>query len=440
MTIGHSSKVTSLAQWEEASQQVCVSHDLVVGPVQACQLCGAEALDLVIDLGFHPPCDSLIRQPQLDAMEKTYPLRFVRCRKCGLAQIDHVVEPSELFYPGYPYRSGITETLRRNLMGIAGVLAKSLNLEPGAFVVDLGSNDGTTLQGFKALGMRVLGVEPTDIAKIAIDNGVPTIQAFFAEALAREIRDQYGPASAITACNMFAHIPNLGDLIRGAATLLGENGIFLTESHYLVDLLETVQYDSIYHEHLKYYSLDTIQRLFADYDFTVMDAERIPNYGGSIRVFAKKGRGHQMSDRLMRLVDAEQAFLDDSTSAYATFRAKVLRSKLDLLAMLVDINRKGQRVVGIGCPGRSSTLLNYCGIGPDLLPYIAEQSSCLKLGMYLPGKHIPIVDERILFEEQPDYAVMLSWHYHQSIVAKLRERGFKSRIIVPLPEVQVIGV
>lgn len=419
-------------------QPATPSHDLAVGHVAACQLCGSARLDLVLDLGFHAPCDSLLTAAQMLEMERTYPLRFFRCLDCGLAQIDHVVAPAELFYGGYPYRSGITETLRKNLMGIAQVLVRTLGVPAGSMVVDLGSNDGTTLQGFKLEGMQVLGVEPTDIAKIAVANGVPTVQKFFSEAVANAIVGTHGKAAVVTANNMFAHIPNLGDLVRGVSTLLVDDGLFLTESHYLVDLLDTVQYDSIYHEHLKYYSLAALRRLFADYDFSVIDAERIPNYGGSIRVYAKKGAGRPASERLHALLAEEEQKLADPAVVYGEFVARVNRSKDDLVTLLLDIKRKGQRVVGVGCPGRSSTLLNYCGIGPDLIPYIAEQTDCLKVGMYLPGRHIPIVDESIMLAEQPDYAVMLSWHYYRPIMSNLRKKGLTSKIILPLPEVRIV--
>jgi hypothetical protein len=417
---------------------VPATHDLSVGHVAACQICASLRLELVLDLGHHPPCDSLLSKSQLQERETTYPLRFLRCRECGLAQIDYVVAPQELFYPAYPYRSGITESLRKNLMGIAEVFIGELHPPAGSLAVDLGSNDGTTLEGFKAAGMRVLGVEPTDIARIAVAHGIPTLQKFFTEQVAREIVAAHGRASIVTANNMFAHVANLAGLINGVAALLDDEGVFLSESHYLIDLLETTQYDSIYHEHLRYYSLHTLVRLLASYDFTVIDAERIPNYGGSIRVYAQKGRGRTPRPRLQELLASERRFLNDESRVYGEFVARTERSKRDLLSLLLEIRGRGERVVGIGCPGRCSTLLNYCGIGPDLMPYIAEQASSLKVGMHLPGRHIPVVDEQVMFDEQPEYAVMLSWHYHQPIVAKLRQRGLRAKIILPLPDVRIL--
>jgi hypothetical protein len=396
-------------------------------------------LEHILDLGHQAPCDSLLKPAQLRDAEKTYPLNFVRCRACGLAQIDYVVAPEELFYPDYPYRSGITETLVNNLQAIARKQIVQWSIPAGSLVVDLGSNDGSILLGFKREGMKVLGVEPTNIADLAIANGVPTVQAFFDTQTARRMTQEHGHAAMVTAANMFAHVAKLGELIRGVHELLADNGLFLSESHYLLDLLETVQYDSIYHEHLKYYSLKAISQLLHCYDFTVVDAERIPNYGGSIRVVARKGRGHSPTERLNTLLKAEEAANLDRSEPFHRFRERVLKSKFDLQHLLLDLKKKGERVVGVGCPGRSSTLVNYSNLDITMLPYIAEQSTSLKLGLHLPGKHIPVVDERRLFEEQPENALMLSWHYCAPIIKKLRERGLKSKIIIPLPEVHFFG-
>jgi hypothetical protein len=415
-----------------------MNHDLPLGHLNGCQLCGAGYLELVLDLGHHAPCDSLLRPEQLLEVEKTYPLRLVRCVRCGLVQIDYVVAPEVLFHPEYPYRSGITTTLVKHLESTAVSVIEKFGLERGSLVIDIGSNDGTALQAFKARGMRVLGIEPTNVAKIAVENGIPTIQEFFSETLGRQIRKEHGPAGAVIATNMFAHVQKLGELIRGVGHLLGDEGAFVTESHYLLDLIQTVQYDSIYHEHLKYYSVRPLKVLLDSYDFTLVDVQRIPSYGGSIRVYAMKGPHRRVKDGVARVMAEEERAGLYASEAYATFRERVIRSKLDLQALLLEIKRQGKRAVGIACPGRSSTLLNYCNIDRDLMPYIAEQASSLKIGLFLPGKHIPIVDEQIMFDEGPEYGVMLSWHYADPIMAALRRKGFTGKFILPLPDVKVI--
>jgi C-methyltransferase C-terminal domain/Putative zinc binding domain/Methyltransferase domain len=421
-----------------AKQEPVAAHDLPTGPLKSCQICSSSDLAPVLDLGHQPPCDSLLTPAQLRDTERTYPLRFLRCRACGLTQIDYVVPPEVVFHPEYPYRSGITTTLVKHLQGTAGAIVDNYKIPVGELAVDIGSNDGTLLKGFKARSMRVLGVEATNIAQIANVDGIETIQAFFNEGLARSIVANHGQAAAITATNMFAHVARLGELMRGVVCLLKDGGVFVTESHYLPNILETAQYDSIYHEHLKSYSLRPLMRLLSYYGFTVTDAEKIPNYGGSIRVYAIKGKGIESSERLRGLLDEENRIGLNSDAPYDRFRQTVLKSKRDLIRLLVDLAAQGKAAPGIGCPGRSSTLLNFVGVTPDLMPYIAEQSTSLKIGLFLPGRHIPIVDEARLFEEQPDHAVMLSWHYAEPIIAGLRRRGLKSKIIMPLPEVRIV--
>ena len=413
-------------------------HDLKVGHLNRCQICGNEALELILDLGHHAPCDSLLWPDDLNEAESTFPLKFLRCPECSLVQIDYAVPPEKLFFPDYPYRSGITPTLVKNLRNTGFKIIEGFGLSKGDLAIDIGSNDGTLLSSFRDAGMRVLGIEPTNIADIAEANGIPTTKQFFSERLAREIVAEHGRAKAITAANMFAHVAPLGDLIRGVEHLLDDGGVFVTESHYLMDILETVQYDSIYHEHLKFYSLKSLIRLFSYYDFTVSDIERIENYGGSIRVYAIKGKGHPVSKAVTDLLQEEDAFGLYGSERFDAFKESVLKSKRDLLHLMANAAARGEKVVGVGCPGRASTLINFCGIDPQMMPYIAEQSTSLKLGLALPGKHIPIVDEEILFREQPEYVVMLSWHYWQPIVGKLREKGLRSKIVLPLPELNVL--
>ena len=396
-------------------------------------------LKLVLDLGFHAPCDSLLTAEQLKEPENTYPLRLVYCNDCSLSQIDYVVSPEVLFYKEYPYRSGITETLKSNLEDISEKLVDSLNLNTKDLVIDIGSNDGTILQGFKNKGIRVLGVEPTNIANIAIQNGIDTINEFFSEVVAKKILYGYGKASLIVGANVFAHVSRLGSLLRGINLLLKENAIFLNESHYLMDILDTVQYDSIYHEHLRFYSIKSMKKLMQYYKLNVFNVERIPNYGGSIRCYSQKGKIRLENKELKRLETLETTLNTNDLNSFEIFKNRTEQSKIELMSLLYSIKKEQKTVVGIGCPGRSSTLLNYCGIDTSLLPYIAEQSTSLKLGLFTPGSHIPIVDEGRLFEEQPDYALLLSWHYSEPIIKKLRQKGLRSKIILPLPNVKIIG-
>ena len=413
-------------------------HDLSIGLQTSCQLCGSIHLTLIIDLGHTPPCDSLLNKEQLNEPEKHYPLRLFKCDECDLVQIDYVVDPKVVFHNEYPYLGGITKTLANNLKNGAKKFVRDLNLPKDGLAVDLGSNDGTFLKGFKEEGMTVLGVEPTDIAKIATANGVNSIQEFFTEEVAKGIVKEHGKASILTAANMFAHVASLGDLMRGAEVLLEEGSYFVTESHYLLDIQDTLQFDSIYHEHLKSYSLKDLIFLFDCYDFTLVDAERIPNYGGSIRGYAQKGKNGVQSKRLQELILKEQEANLYSMDTWADFNRKVFKARSDCRHFISNILNEGKSICGIGCPGRSSTLLSFYGLTSNEIPYIAEQSSCLKVGLYCAGQHIPVLDEEKMFDEQPDYALMLSWHYSDQIIENLRKKGLKSKIIIPLPELRII--
>jgi len=413
--------------------------DIPLGHIDNCQVCRSKNLQQIIDMGFFAPCDSLLTKARLNLPEVSYPLNLVRCRDCGLVQIDYAVNTRELFYPEYPYRSGITETLKNNLHGISSHMVGKLGLEKNSFVIDIGSNDGTILEGFKNVGMKVLGVEATDIADIANANGIETLKEFFSLPVAEKIVSKYGKASLVTAANVFAHVNDFNGLTKGIYHLLEEDGVFISESHYQLDILNTLQYDSIYHEHLRYYLIKPLIRFFADHGFTLIDVERIPNYGGSIRVYAKKGVNHQALENVEKLIKLENEAKAYDDATYNKFADCIRSSRQKIRSLLVELNNQNKKVVGAGCPGRSATLLHYCGITSDLLPYIAEQPTCLKLGMYTPNTHIPVVDEDLMLKEQPDYVLMLSWHYAAPIIIKLRQRGLRSKIIVPLPKIEILG-
>ena len=414
-----------------------IDHDVEPGVLDRCQICGSSDLELVLDVGHQPLCDSLLTLDQLTEPEVTYPLRLYRCTQCTLTQLDYVVDGSVVYAPDYPYRSGITKELATYQQRFAdGVVAK-VGLPEGSLCVDIGSNDGTLLTGFKKLGMRSLGVEPTNIADIARqENKIETIKGFFTEYVATEIRRDYGPAKVITTTNVFAHMATLGEVMRGINALLDRDGVFITESHYLLDVINKTQYDTIYHEHIRTYSLKSLVTLFEFYDMDVFDVQRADRYGGNIRAYVcRKGTRHISGD-VLALLELERESGLGGPEFYEAFRARALQSRDDLMERAYKARRDGLRFVGNSCPGRCSTLLNYCGMNPALMPYLAEQPISLKLGMYLPGCHLPVVENSILIEEQPDFVVLLAWHYAKPIAEQLRVRGLKSKLIIPLPEVQ----
>jgi hypothetical protein len=416
-----------------------IDHNIAPGPITSCQVCGSERLELVVDLGHQPLCDSLLRAEQLNEPEDYYPLRMMRCLDCSLTQTDYAVDGSVVYHPGYPYRSGITRELAEHQRSVARDIITEHKIARDALVVDIGSNDGTLLTGFKQLGMRVVGVEPTNIAEIARnENGIETVQSFFTEAVASEIRAQHGPASAMTATNVFAHMTSLGDVMRGVDTLLPPGGVFVTESHYLPEIIRLVQYDTIYHEHLRNYSLKSLICLFEQYGFTVVNVRLVNRYAGSIRVYAVKGRDHSVGRSVTEMLEKERTAGIYEKATYDAFRERTKRAKDDLLRLALKAQDNGQTFVANSCPGRGSTLVNYTGLTRDLMPYICEQPTSLKLGLHLPGKHIPIVENSRLIEEQPDYVLLLAWHYSDAISKELRARGLRSKLVMPLPEVHIL--
>ena len=413
-------------------------HMINTGHIDKCQVCNSSNLNLILDLGHQPLCDSLLSEEMLNEPESTYPLRMIWCQDCSLAQLDYIVDGSIVYHPDYPYRSGITKELAEYQKRISKSLISKYNLQDGDFVVDVGSNDGTLLSGFKELGTKVLGVEPTNIAKIANHNGIETVQKFFTVDTANEIKNKHGEASLILSTNMFAHMATIGEVVSGIDTLLKDNGIFVMESHYLLDVIQGGQFDTIYHEHLRTYSLKSLIKLFSYYNFTVTDVERGSRYGGNIRIHVTKGKNKPVSENVFTLLKLEEDSGLYKLETYTKFAKRVKKAKKDFMNFMFKINEEGKTIVANSCPGRSVTLLNYYGVDSDLIKYIAEQPTSLKLGMYLPGKAIPVVNNEILIKEQPDYVILLAWHYAKPIMEQLKARGLKSKFVIPLPDLTIV--
>jgi SAM-dependent methyltransferase len=418
---------------------MCPEHHMIKnGPIDKCQICNSSKLNLILDLGHQPLCDSLLAKEMLNQPETTYPLRMFWCEECSLAQLDYCVDGSVVFHPDYPYRTGVTKELVEYLNGMSSSLISKYNLKHDDLVVDLGSNDGTLLMGFKEHGIKVLGVEPTNIAKLANQNGIETVQEFFTMDIANEIKNKYSEASIVVATNMFAHMASIGEVVSGIETILKDDGVFVFENHYLLDVIQGGQFDTIYHEHLRTYSLKSLIKLFSYYDFTITDVERGSRYGGNIRVHVTKGKNRPVSENVTALLNLEENSDLYKLETYRKFAERVKKAKKDFMNFLLKIKDDGKTIVANSCPGRSVTLLNYYGVDADLIPYIAEQPTSLKLGMFLPGKLIPVVNNEILIKEQPDYVILLAWHYAEPIMEQLKARGLKSNFIIPLPDLKIV--
>ncbi len=413
-------------------------HSVKTGHIVRCQICNSSKLHTILDLGHQPLCDTLLTLKMLNEPEKTYPLRMIWCEKCTGVQIDYCVDGKEVYHPDYPYRSGISKPLADYQRNICLSLIEKYDLDSNDLAIDIGSNDGTLLSGFKKEGIKILGVEPTNIAKYANAHGIPTQQSFFDIKTAEKIREKYGEATVITTTNVFAHMQTIGEVIMGIHALLKNDGVFISETHYLLNVIQGGQFDTIYHEHLRTYSLHSLIELFKPYDFTITDVERGDRYGGNLRVHVTKGKGRPVDKRVADLLKIEKKAGLDKLSTYEKFAKRVTKARLEFMDFLIKTKKSGKSIVGKSCPGRASTLLNYYGVDTEFIPYLAELSTSLKLGMYLPGKHIPVVNEKVLLKEQPDYVVLLSWHYADVIMKRLKAAGLRSDFVIPLPDLKIV--
>lgn len=416
-----------------------VEHDVPPGRLERCQITSSENLFEVIDLGHQPPCDALLTDETMGHPEVYYPLRLMLCPDSGLAQLDHVVD-NRIMYPyEYPYRAGISKPLQDYLRVFADDIMGKFSIPPGSLCVDVGCNDGTLLTGFKRHGMMTVGVEPTNMARYAIEeNNINVIQDFFTEKVAQDIVRGYGQAKVVTMTNVFAHMSTLGTVMRGLDLLLAPDGIFITESQYLLDILERVQFDQVYHEHLRLYSLKSLVTLFNYYGMEVFDAQRVEAREGSIRAYVARRGVRPINPRVSELLKEEEEKGLFKPETWALWRTRVSENRERFMDLAYRAKREGLRFVADSCPGRGTVLVNYYGLNKDLLPYIAQLPDSEKVGKYMPGTHIPVVANDIILREQPDYVVILAWHYGDYIMENWRKKGLRSKFVIPLPEFKII--
>jgi hypothetical protein len=417
-----------------------INRDFKPGKLDHCQISGSQNLFEAIDLGFQPSAGALVSKEGLHQSETHYPLRLMICPESGLGQLDYVVDSKVLFSDtDYVYRTGISQPLREHLKALTEEIAEKLTLPKKSFCVDVGSNDGTLLTNFRDQGMRTLGVEPTNMAKTARkENKIATRQAFFNEAVAKDIVKKHGHAKVITFTNVFAHVSSLGEVMRGLKRLLDTDGVVVSESQYLLDVFERNQFDQIYHEHVRIYSLKSLVKLFPYYGMEVFDAKRVRTREGSIRIYAGRKGKRPISPEVKRLLQAEEKAGLFKPAAWAKFRAQVGKSKYQFLELALKAKKEGLRLVADSCPTRGVVVVNYYGLDKTLLPYIAQLPGTEKVGKYMPGTHNPIVSNEILLKENPEYVLILAWHFADFIIKNWRAKGLKSKFIVPLPEFKII--
>lgn len=411
---------------------------MALGPISDCQICGGTDLRSALFLGFIPPVNSMRPIGAPADAEPWFPAELLVCPKCHLAQLGFAVDPAALFPPDYPYTSGSTRVLRENFADLYRDAQDRLRLTGEDLVVDIGSNDGTLLANFHEGGHRVVGIEPTDTGELARERGIPTLRVFFDENAVETVLREHGQPKLVTAANVFAHIPDVHAVVDAVECLVGDEGYFVSESHYLGDLVATLQYDTIYHEHLRYYSLTSLSELLGRHGFRIVDVKRIPTHGGSIRVYATKAE--EASDpNVERLLDEEEEQGLSDESWIPDFRQRVLQSKLDLMTLLRELKLNGARIYGIGAPSRASTLVNFVGLDDGIVDCVLEISTSKKVDKFLPGTAIPVLDEAKLYEDQPEYALLLSWHIADELRANLTRKGFRGGFVVPLPEPHVLA-
>lgn len=404
-----------------------------------CRSCGYAELETVLSLGSTPLANALLTREQLNLPEPTFPLELAFCPACSLVQILETVSPETMF-SSYPYFSSFSDTAVRNAETIARRLIADRGLDASRLVMEIASNDGYLLQFYQRAGVPVLGIEPaSNIAQVAEkERGIPTLCEFFGADLARRLRHEGRQADVIHANNVLAHVPGLNDVVEGIRILLKGDGVAVLEVPYVKEMIERCEFDTIYHEHLCYFSVTALDRLFRRHGLILSDVERLPIHGGSLRLFVVPHGSPEPSATVTAMIAKEQAGGIDQLSFYQGFAQRVERLKDDLRCQLSELKRSGKRLAAYGAAAKGSTLLNYCGIGRETLEFVVDRNTH-KQGLFMPGVHLPIFSPNKLLESQPDNVLLLTWNFADEIMEQqleYRRRG--GRFVIPIPETRVV--
>ena len=409
-----------------------------ISQAPSCQVCGGRELESVLDLGYQPLCNEFVPVSEAHRPQTFYPLCLCHCPRCSLVQLNYVLPTDHIFGRQYTYLTGSSKSLVEYYGRLAVELQIKLDLRPGDVVVDIGSNDGTFLKAFQSLGMQVLGVEGSEQPfTTALKSGVPTLNRFFGRGISTAIKanlPQNRKIRLVTAMNVLAHTDNINEFLPEVSALMESDTIFVSQSHWLAALVRQFEFDTVYHEHLRYYTLGSLINLLQRHDLSIFDAETNDFYGGSILVYASKSSKHQSSGLRSVLREEQKVPIPQSIR---DMKQVLLNNKVRLLNLLVDLKTSGNSVIGVGAPMKASTLLNFYGVTADLVQYLAEVNP-LKVGTVVPGVGIPVVHEDIVFQDPPDYAILLSWNMAKSIIPNYREAGFNGKFILPVPQIEVI--
>jgi SAM-dependent methyltransferase len=402
-----------------------------------CRSCGNELAVTFIDLGLSPPANGLTEPNELGSGETLYPLHAYVCEACLLVQLELFETPEQIFRD-YSYFSSYSTSWLEHAERYVDTMIKERRIAPGHRVVELASNDGYLLQYFIRAGIEVLGIDPaSNVAVVARERGVPTIDEFFGVPLAQKIRAEKGPADLIVANNVLAHVPDINDFVAGIATLLAPTGFVTIEFPHLMRLIEDVLFDTVYHEHFSYLSVLALTPLFARHGLEIFDVTELPTHGGSLRLFVAPAGARPVTPAVARIRDAERALGLDRIETYPAFGERVMRVKRDFLEFLIAARREGKSVAGYGAAAKATTLLNYAGVRTDLIAFVADKSPH-KQGRYIPGVRVPIVDPTEIRQVKPDYVVIFPWNIAAEIRDELADvRTWGGRFVTAIPALTV---
>lgn len=406
-----------------------------------CRFCGEPLRFTFVDLGKSPLCQSILGPEQLNQMEPFYPLHVFVCGKCFLVQLEEYVSPENIFTE-YAYFSSYADSWLKHAKDYTHLMIERFNLGRQSFVIEVASNDGYLLQYFLVEKIPVLGIEPAkNVAKVAVEKGIPTLTEFFSQELAGQLRNEGKPADLIVGNNVLAQVPDVNDFVAGMKTLLKPSGVITIEFPHLMRLMEENQFDTIYHEHFSYFSFISAEKIFSAHGLILFDVEELPTHGGSLRIYARHAENDSLpiSERAQELRAREISAGFTKMESYAAFGEQVKETKRKLLNFLVEARGEGKTIAGYGAPGKGNTLLNYCGIRTDFLDYTVDRNP-YKQGKFLPGTHIPVYPVEKIRETKPDYVLILPWNLKDEIMAQMADiREWGGKFVIPIPEVEVVG-